>query len=167
MNISIIVATGQRGEIGKDNKIPWHISGDLKRFRRLTTGHTIIMGRKTWFSLPKRPLPGRKNIVLTRSKTKNGFEGAIVCRNLQEVLNHLDKDEENFIIGGSTIYEIFLPFAGTLYLTVVHKSYEADVFFPELNKKDWELLEEKTFCENNLAYTNYIYKKRNIMLQMK
>ncbi len=163
MNISIIVAVDKNWGIGKDNTIPWYISADLKRFKRLTTGNVIVMGKNTWFSLPKRPLPNRKHIVLTSSKMSNDFEGAIICTEISKSFDLMDKEKENFIIGGASIYKAFLPYANKLYLTVIHKAYEVDTFFPEIIEKNWELVSKEDFLEEKIPYTNLILKKNAIL----
>ncbi len=131
-NLSIIVAVAQNGAIGKDNDLIWHISDDLKRFKALTSGHPVIMGRNTWNSLPRRPLPKRRNIVLTHDK-EFAPEGAEVAHSLDQVFHLVEGEEESFIMGGAAVYRQFLPFVGKLYLTWVWQDYEADVFFPAID----------------------------------
>ena len=133
MNITIIAALADNGIIGAAGKIPWHLSDDLKRFKRLTLGHPVIMGRKTYDSLGK-PLPGRRNLVLTRGVAITGIEcfasleaGLATCR-----------DEIVFIIGGAEIYRQALPLANTLLLTHVHQSVEGDTKFPEFDPRSWQ-----------------------------
>ena len=127
--ISIIAAVAKNRAIGFKNKLIYWLPNDLKRFKALTTGHTIIMGRNTFLSLPKGALPNRRNIVLSRS-TK-AFEGCEVFASLQEALQHCDKDEEVFIIGGASVYEQALPLADRLCLTEIDDTpKEADTFFP-------------------------------------
>src|SRR5450759_4476130 len=107
--ISIIVAVSEDGGIGKDNELLWHISEDLKRFKRLTNGHTIIMGKKTWESLPHKQLPGRKNIVLTDVPGEH-FDSSLTAYSIEEALGKCEKDEEIFVIGGGSVYRQFMPF---------------------------------------------------------
>lgn len=128
-NISIIVAAAQNLAIGRDNDLLWHLSDDLKRFKALTSGHTVIMGRRTYESLPKRPLPKRRNIVLTHS-SDYAAEGVEVAHTLQQALDMVRGDEESFVMGGATLYEQFMPFAQRLYVTWVYRDFEADVYFP-------------------------------------
>ena len=128
-NISIIVAIAQNNAIGKDNDLIWHISDDLKRFKALTSGHTVIMGRNTWNSLPRRPLPKRRNIVLTHDVTF-AEEGAEVAHSLQQVLDMVRDEEEAFIMGGAAVYRQFLPFVNHIYVTWVWQDFDADVYFP-------------------------------------
>jgi dihydrofolate reductase len=161
--ISIIVAVSEDWGIGKDNELLWHISEDLKRFKRLTTGNTIIMGKKTWESLPRRPLPGRKNIVLT-DNPKETIEGAVTAYSIEDGLSKCDKNEEIFIIGGGSIYRQFMPIADRLYITHVHKKAPADIYFPEIDLKIWEVTEKEEFIasENqHIPYTYTIYLRKN------
>ncbi len=148
--ITMIVAVAENGAIGKDNNLLWHISGDLKRFKAITTGHSIIMGRKTYLSFPKRPLPDRKNIILTNGD--NTFEGAYTAKNIEQALALCDSDEV-FIIGGESIYRQFLPYTTKIYLTRVHRSYEADTFFPELNMGKWETIETEEHLDGEPPFT--------------
>ena len=159
-NLSIIVAIAQNGAIGKNNDLLWHLSGDLKRFKKLTTGHPVVMGRKTWESLPKRPLPGRKNIVFTQNPDFEA-EGAEVVHSVNELFKTLkDCDEEVFVMGGAAIYQLLLPFANRLYITRVYRDYEADVFFPTIDMSEFTLvnLGEPMFDEESgldYAYEEY------------
>jgi len=161
--ISIIVAVSEDWGIGKDNELLWHISEDLKRFKKLTTGNAIIMGKKTWESLPRRPLPGRKNIVLT-DNPKETIEGAVTAYSIEDGLSKCDKNEEIFIIGGGSIYRQFMPLADRLYITHVHKKAPADIYFPEIDLRIWEVSEKEEFVdiENHVipyTYTIYLRKK--------
>jgi dihydrofolate reductase len=130
--ISLIVAAGANNEIGKDNKLIWHLSNDLKRFKKLTSGHAIIMGRKTFESFPK-ALPNRTNIVITRDQEYKA-ENATVVHSLEQALELTKQDEQPFIIGGGEIYKQALAVAHNIELTRVHESFEADTFFPELDQ---------------------------------
>ena len=140
MDITIIVAIAENNAIGKNNDLLWHISGDLKRFKEITTGHTIIMGRKTYLSLPKRPLPNRRSIVISDIPNEN-MDGVEITNSIESAISLADKEKENFIIGGGMIYKQFLPIANKIYLTKVHKTYDADIFFPEINIKNWNITE--------------------------
>lgn len=135
-NISIIVAITDNFGIGKDNKLLCHIPGDLPRFRKITSGHTVIMGKNTFLSLPGGPLKNRKNIVIS-DKTHDFFEGCTTVFSIDEALQHCDPDKENFVIGGASVYRQFLPYAFRLYLTIIHKNFEADTFFPVFDKEEW------------------------------
>jgi len=142
MDITIIVAIAENNAIGKNNDLLWHISGDLKRFKEITTGHTIIMGRKTYLSLPKRPLPNRRSIVISDIPNEN-MDGVEITNSIESAISLADKEKENFIIGGGMIYKQFLPIANKIYLTKVHKTYDADIFFPEINIKNWNITAEQ------------------------
>jgi dihydrofolate reductase len=160
--ISIIVAVSEDWGIGKDNELLWHISEDLKRFKRLTTGNTVVMGKKTWESLPRRPLPGRKNIVLT-DKSKEIFENAVTCYSIEGALSKCTPDEEIFIIGGGSIYRQFMPLADRLYITHVHKKAPADIYFPEIDLNIWEVTEEEEFVsDEGIPYTYTVYLRRKV-----
>lgn len=137
--ISIIAAMSENRVIGRDNTLPWRLPADLKRFKALTSGHPIVMGRKTWQSIG-RPLPNRRNIVITRDR---GFaaEGAIIVHGLHEALRRCEGEEEVFIIGGEEIYRQALPLADRIYLTLVHAIVEGDTKFPAMDEGAWELVE--------------------------
>ena len=160
--ISIIVAVSEDWGIGKDNELLWHISEDLKRFKRLTSGNTVIMGKKTWESLSRRPLPDRKNIVLTDNPQET-IVNSVTAYSPDDALSKCRPDEEIFIIGGGSIYRQFLPIADRLYITHVHKKTPADIYFPEINLNVWEKTEEEEFVsiENEcIPYTYTIYQRR-------
>ena len=141
--LSIIVAVAENNAIGKDNDLIWYISDDLKRFKRLTTGHTILMGRKTYESLPNGALPKRENVVITRDKNLK-LDKCIMLNSIEEAIEKYAKsDEEIFVIGGGSIYEKLLPYAHKIFLTKVHASFDADVFFPEIDSQDWEVTDEE------------------------
>ncbi|MDI9875132.1 dihydrofolate reductase [Flectobacillus rivi] len=145
MKLSIIVATAEKGVIGKDNQLIWHLPEDLKMFRRLTTGHVIIMGRKTFESIGK-PLPNRTSIIISRN-TDYLVEGCIVVGSLEEAIEKAKEieTEEAFIIGGAQIYALALDMADTVYLTQVHHNFEGDAFFPVLDTNIWTETERKSF----------------------
>lgn len=135
MEISIIVATSKNNVIGKEGGIPWHLSSDLKRFKALTTGHPIVMGRRTFESIG-RPLPGRRNIVISNSV--NAIDGCDIMKSVDELLNDKSLDGKVFIIGGGEIYKQFLPYAKKVYLTEVETEIaDGDTFFPDLNPMEW------------------------------
>lgn len=136
-SVNLIVAMGQDGAIGIDGNLIWNLPGDLKRFKSLTLGHPVIMGRKTWESLPKRPLPGRRNIILSRSKDFTA-EGAEIANSLEEAFK-MTSGEQPFIIGGAEIYNAFIPYTSRLYLTLVDDvCKEADARLDLNLKKNWE-----------------------------
>ncbi|MGB1449680.1 MAG: dihydrofolate reductase [Flavobacteriaceae bacterium] len=133
--LTMIAAAAANNALGKDNDLIWHISDDLKRFKRLTSGHAIIMGRKTFESMPK-ALPNRTNIILT-TKTDYQPEGAIVVNSVEAALALVKNDPQPFIIGGGEIYRLFMSYCDRIELTRVHHDFEADVFFPELDETMW------------------------------
>jgi len=143
MPLSIIVAASRNQVIGKDNQLIWRLSADLKRFKALTTGHHIIMGRKTFESIGK-PLPNRTSIIITRQADYTA-EGCIVVNSLDEALSKVKDDQEAFIIGGGTIYKEAIDKADKLYLTLVHGKFEGDTFFPEVDTKAWESRKREDF----------------------
>ena len=134
--LTMIAAAAENNALGKNNDLIWHISEDLKRFKRLTSGHAIIMGRKTFESMTK-ALPNRKNIVLTNKKDYQP-EGATVVHTLEDALALVKDDSQPFIIGGGEIYRLFMPYCDRIELTRVHHNFEADVFFPEIDLNQWK-----------------------------
>ncbi len=148
--------------IGVNNELLWHLPADLRRFKELTTGHTILMGRKTFESLPKGALPNRRNIVISRSLSQ--IEGAEVYKSIDEALAELESEDEIFVIGGGQIYTALLPKVKRLYLSIVEGTYpEATVFFPEFDWTEWKIEKESRVeadeC-NPLAHTFYILKRK-------
>tara|TARA_R110002012_G_scaffold66692_2_gene174334 strand:- start:308 stop:1222 length:915 start_codon:yes stop_codon:yes gene_type:complete len=135
-NLTIIVAAGEKNEIGKNNDLIWHLKDDLKRFKALTSGHHIIMGRKTFESFPK-PLPNRTHIVITRQKNYIVPEGVVVVNSLEEAFKFIKNDNQPFIIGGGEIYKQALPYAEKIELTRVHDTFDADTFFPVIDADNW------------------------------
>jgi dihydrofolate reductase len=159
--ISIIVAIARNYAIGKDNKLLWHISADMKRFKKITEGHQVIMGKLTYESLPVRPLPNRKNIVIS-DNLQDSFEGCTTVHSIQEAIDLCHEEEESFIIGGGSIYRQFLPLCNKLYLTLIEKDFDADTFFPELNLSQWHLIEREDHGpdeKNDFAYSFVIFEK--------
>ena len=140
--ISIIVAIAENGVIGDKNALLWNIKEDMRRFRTTTTGHPVIMGRKTFESIG-RPLPKRTNVVITRGDTT--FEGCEVAHSLEEAIAMFPAEDEIFIIGGAQIYAQALPLADRLYLTIVHSDYEGDTSFPEINYSEWREVSRQEF----------------------
>ena len=146
MKITIVAAIASNNVIGQKNSLPWDIPEDLKRFKQLTSGHTILMGRKTFDSIG-RPLPNRTNIVMTKdiNYQKKGIE---IVFDEREALNLIkDLNQEVFIIGGSKIYELFEPWATSLMITRVLKDYKGDAFFPEINWNNWQVESEEEFLD--------------------
>ncbi|ALA94499.1 dihydrofolate reductase [Porphyromonas gingivalis] len=134
--ISIVVAIAENGAIGYKNDLLWHLPADLKRFKEMTTGHSIIMGSRTFRSLPKGALPNRRNIVLSR--TQQDFPGAEWAASPEVALELVGEEAEAFVIGGAQVYEQMLPYTDKIYLTRVHADFpEADTFFPELDMSEW------------------------------
>ncbi len=137
--ISLIVAIAQNNAIGKDNDLLWHISEDLKYFKRTTNKRTVVMGRKTWESLPFKPLKNRRNIVVSSQKDYL-IEGAELFESVDKVFESLQSEsDEVFCIGGASLYKALLPKADKLYITRVYKDFDADVFFPEIDTQLWEI----------------------------
>ena len=162
MKISIIVAIAANNAIGKDNDLLWHISRDLKRFKELTNGHYVVMGKKTYFSLPKRPLPNRTNMVITDVPGEQ-IDDCLMAYSIEDAIRKMDPENENFIIGGGSVYRQFLPFADKLYITRVHREFDADTFFPEIPLENWELLEKEDVNDdeqNDFTYSFEIYKRK-------
>jgi dihydrofolate reductase len=160
--ISIIAAVSEDWGLGKDNELLWHISEDLKRFKRLTTGNAVIMGKKTWESLPRKPLPGRKNIVLT-DDPREVIDFSVTAYSIDDAVSKCDNGEEIFVIGGGSIYRQFMPIADRLFITHVHGNAAADVYFPEIDPEAWEIVEKEDFNSDentSTSYTYVIYERR-------
>jgi dihydrofolate reductase len=144
LELTIIVATGEENAIGRDNDLIWHLSDDLKRFKKLTNGHHIIMGRKTFESFPK-PLPNRTHIVITRQSDYTAPAGVIIVNNLEDALDAARKDSQPFIIGGGEIYKQSMSIADKLEITRVHSTFkDADTFFPEIDMTKWKEVDRTT-----------------------
>lgn len=135
MKISLIVAMAENRVIGVDNRMPWHLSADLKRFRKITSGNPIMMGRKTHESIG-RPLPDRMNIVLTRDSSYQA-QGCIVVHNPKEAMRAADEAAELMVIGGAGLYREFLPLADRIYLTLIYRAFDGDTFFPTIDWTEW------------------------------
>ncbi len=161
MRVSIIVAMDKNNLIGASNQIPWHIPGELKRFRELTMGKPIIMGRKTHESIGK-PLDGRANIVLTKNE-EISFKGVQCYSKLEDIFISLKNEKEVFVIGGSQIYEITLPIANRLYITLIDEEYLGDTWFPKIDFSKWKIIESNKIIEKTTqtAYNNIIYDRVN------
>lgn len=167
--LSIIVAVAQNGAIGRDNGLLWHISEDLKYFKATTTGHPVIMGRKTYESVG-RPLPGRRNIVLTRGgleipQIKNPQTTSMeVVDSLEKVLEIAAGDEEFFIMGGGMLYNATFGLADKLYITRIFAAAEdADTFFPDVNEEEWIVVKEGEVLhdeENDIDFQFVVYKRK-------
>ncbi|MDR3250486.1 MAG: dihydrofolate reductase [Tannerella sp.] len=161
--ISIIAAIARNRAIGADNSLLWHLPGDMKRFRELTAGHTVIMGRRTFESLPNGALPNRTNVVITR-KTGISFDKCEVFNDLEAAIERHKHEDEVFIIGGASIYSQALELADKLYITLVRHDFEnADVYFPEIDDSKWIMTASEEFQsdEKNLyPYTFRIFIKK-------
>jgi dihydrofolate reductase len=143
--ISIIAAIGENGELGANNDLLWRLPNDFKRFKELTTGHTVVMGRKTYASLPNGALPNRKNVVITENPDLK-LDNCIIFHDLEEALHHFRNESEIFIIGGASIYQQAIKFAEKLYITKVRQTFKnAETFFPEIIENEWIKME----CENH------------------
>ncbi|HTM98802.1 MAG TPA: dihydrofolate reductase [Pedobacter sp.] len=152
--ISIVVAISENNAIGKDNQLLWHLPADLKHFKEITTGHTIIMGRKTYDSIGK-PLPNRRSIVITKNASLV-IPGVEVVTSVANAFELCKQEEEVFVIGGAEIYRQSLAYATHIYLTRVHQEYGADTFFPEIDPSEWKELNSITHQadqKNEVAYT--------------
>lgn len=160
-NISIVVAIAQNFAIGKNNDLLFHLPNDLKHFKEITSGHTIIMGRNTLLSLPKWPLPNRRHVVIS-DQPDDCFEGCEMVASIEEAIEKVKDEKEAFIIGGGMIYKQFYPLANKLYLTVVHQDFEADVFFPEVDYSKWKQESREDFHDEkngfNYSYINLVRK---------
>lgn len=156
MTLSIIVAVAEGNVIGKDNSLIWHLSEDLKRFKRLTENHTVVMGRKTYMSLPFRPLKNRRNIVITRSNEP--IKGVEMVDSIDRALKLCEGEDEVFIIGGASIYEQTIDLADKMYLTRVLKEFEGDTFFPEISNKKWITLERSETLFDEKEATEFYYE---------
>jgi dihydrofolate reductase len=164
MRVSIIAAVAENGVIGRDGKLPWHLSADLRRFKQLTMGHTIIMGRRTWESIA-RPLPGRRMIVVSRQPGyRVGTDGVEVSSSLSESLSMVEEHggDEAFVIGGAELYKEAIPRTDRMYLTQVGAAIPGDTFFPEVNWSEWRLIERQNYTadfKNEYPYEFRIYKR--------
>ena len=151
--LSIIVAIANENVIGKDNKLIWHLPEDLKRFKKITTGHKIIMGRITFESLG-RVLPNRKHIILCNDMQLdiNG-ENVVILDDITKLDKYIESDEECFVIGGATIYKLLMPYARKMYITKINNNFEGDVYFPEIKNTEWkEISREKGLKDENNPY---------------
>lgn len=159
--ISIIVAIASNYAIGKDNDLLWHISKDLIRFKETTKGHYIIMGKNTYYSLPVRPLPNRTSLIIT-DVADEVIDNCLMAYSIDDAINKMDPDNENFVIGGGSIYKQFMPIVDKLYITRVHKDFEADTFFPEISLNDWKLVSQENVDDdpqNDFSYSFEIYER--------
>ena len=160
--LSIIVAKAKNNTIGKDNKLLWHISDDLKRFEELTTGHVIIMGRKTFEAIGK-VLPNRKHIVFSQNPDfKVIDENVEIVHSMLQLQEYIEDDKENFVIGGAMIYNLLMPYVKKMYVTEIDKDFEGDTFFTRINNQIWKEVSRENGpedLENNFKYEYVVYER--------
>ncbi len=159
--ILLIAAAAENNALGKENQLVWHLPDDFKRFKELTSGHHIIMGRKTFESFPK-PLPNRTHVVITRQKDY-APDGCIVVNSMEEAIEICPKNEDIYIIGGGEIYGLGMPFAAKIELTRVHDTFDADAFFPEIDSNKWDLVTQEFHSKDerhNYDFSFQTYIKR-------
>ncbi|RRJ93734.1 dihydrofolate reductase [Flavobacterium macacae] len=154
--ITMVAAIAENNALGKDNDLLWHLPDDFKRFKQITSGHYIIMGRKTFESFPK-PLPNRTHVIITRQKNYHP-EGCIIVDSMEKAIEACPKDETIFIIGGGEIYTLGMDFADTIELTRVHENFEADTFFPEIDNTKWKLTSEEHHPADERHKFNFTYQ---------
>ncbi|MDT0641474.1 dihydrofolate reductase [Zunongwangia sp. F363] len=159
--LTMIAAAAENNALGKDNDLVWHLPDDFKRFKKLTSGHHIIMGRKTFESFPNL-LPNRTHIVITRNQSFKP-EGAIVVNSLQEALEAAEADQQPFIIGGGEIYKMAIDKAEKIELTRVHGTFDADTFFPKINEEEWKVSSEEFHekdAKHQYSFTYITYERK-------
>ncbi len=155
--LSIIVAIANQNVIGKDNQLIWHLPEDLKRFKKLTTGHTIIMGRKTFESLG-RVLPNRKHIVLCNDKKLEiADENVEILNDVSKLEPYIHSEEEHFVIGGATIYQLLMPQVSKMYITKIHQDFEGDVYFPQIEEEKWQIVSKEQGVKDEKNPYDYEY----------
>lgn len=155
--LSIIVAVANKQVIGKDNQLIWHLPEDLKRFKKLTTGHTIIMGRKTFESLG-RILPNRKHVILCNDAQLNiQDENVEILEDIYLLKPYIESQEEYFVIGGATIYKLLMPYTQKMYITKIHEDFEGDVYFPEIKEQEWKIIQTEKGLKDNKNPYDYEY----------
>ncbi|MFC4475467.1 dihydrofolate reductase [Flavobacterium chungangensis] len=154
--IIMIAASAENNALGKNNELVWHLPNDFKRFKSLTTGHHIIMGRKTFESFPK-PLPDRVHVVISRQENYKP-EGCIVVDSIEKAIAICPENDDSYVIGGGEIYNLALPFTDIIELTKVHHSFEADAFFPKINKSEWTLVESEENYKDEKHLYDYTYE---------
>lgn len=154
--ITMVAAAAENNALGKNNDLLWHLPDDFKRFKQITSGHYIIMGRKTFESFPK-PLPNRTHVIITRQKNYNP-EGCIIVDSIEKAIEVCPKDQDVFIIGGGEIYNLAMDFADSIELTRVHENFEADTFFPEIDLKQWKLTSEEYHPKDEKHKFDFTYQ---------
>ena len=160
--ISIVAAVADNYAIGKGNKLPWHLPANLKHFRELTTGHAVVMGKRTFESLPNGPLPNRRNVVLTSVMSEGVNEGYFEADSLEDAFYLCEKEEKVFIVGGAAVYRQSLEIADSLYITWVHHEFSADIYFPEVDFSKWDEVsrQDMTADEKNPYPYPFVHYKR-------
>ncbi len=162
MKVSLILAASQNGVIGVNNRLPWHLPADLAHFRKLTWGHHVLMGRKTYESIGK-PLPGRTNIVITRQRDFQA-DGYVAVNSLEEAIALCPVNMEIFVIGGAIIFQQALPLANKIYLTLIHHDFDGDVFLFDINPANWQETSREDFAadeKNQWSYSFLVLEKRS------
>lgn len=154
--IIMIAAVAENNALGKDNELVWHLPNDFKRFKALTSGHHIIMGRKTFESFPK-PLPNRTHIIISRQKDYQA-DGCIIVDSIEKALEICPKDDISFIIGGGEIYSLGLPYSDKIEITRVHHAFEADAYFPEINDDEWKIIVSEFNEKDEKHLYDYTYQ---------
>ena len=155
--LSIIVAKAKNNVIGKNNELIWKLPEDLKRFKQLTTGHTIIMGRKTFESLG-RVLPNRKHIIFSQNPDfKVNDENVEIVHSMLQIQGYIEDKEEHFVIGGAMIYNLLMPYVTKMYVTQIDKEFEGDAFFPRIDENKWEVVERTEVMEDENSHLKYEY----------
>ena len=160
--ISVIAAVSDDWGIGKNNDLLWHIPEDLRRFKQLTIGKCVIMGKRTWESLPRKPLPGRTNIVIT-DVPDECIDCSVTAYSIEDAISRCSQGSEAFVIGGGSVYRQFMPFADRLYITHVHLKAQADVWFPKIDKRKWKVVQKQEHIsedEKKIPYSYVIYERR-------
>ena len=155
MIVSLIAAVAENGVIGRGGRLPWRLSADLRRFKSLTMGHPIIMGRNTFESIGK-PLPGRKNIILTTNNNFNA-EGVTVVHSIEDALRAIEDPIETFICGGAEVYAQFLPIASRMYLTIISSTFDGNVYFPDYDHTQWAVKEATSYNSNDKDLFPYTF----------
>jgi dihydrofolate reductase len=159
--LTIIAATSTNNALGKNNQLVWHLPEDFKRFKTITSGHYIIMGRKTFESFPK-PLPNRTHVIITRNKNYQAPEGCLVVESLEDAIAICPKNEEVFVIGGGEIYQQSIHLVDKIEITKVHTTVDADTFFPEINEAEFEIVFEEHHAKDEkhqFDFTFLTYQK--------
>jgi dihydrofolate reductase len=158
MKISLIVAMGSNRVIGNNNLMPWHLSADLKKFKKITMGSPILMGRKTYESIG-RPLPGRTNLIISRNPEYRQ-DGCLVFNDVETAIKKgCESSGEIFVIGGADLYEALLPIADALYLTIINREFQGDTFFPDIDRNDWSEVERENIDNDPDAAFSYSFLK--------